>query len=503
MKAKTGYHHLAERLGLRTLPHYVESWVHSKSGTDTVHEFGRTIRTFPTTYLKGDSFADHLDFALRHEGISLHALSAIFAAVPAEEVTRYVAARPTGKHTRRAWFLYEWLTGRRLPLADMTTQNYVDLLDPEDYITGVGRPVRRQRVTDNLLGHREFCPIVRRTTALNVAMSNDLPARAAELVRQYPADVLRRAASYLYDKETRSSFQIEHEKPSVSRADRFIAQLHRAQSQDFFTREELLELQRRIVDARYAATDYRTSQNYVGGGGSWERPRIHYVSPRPQDVRALMDALGRCHLRLAESDVHPVIHAAIIAYAFVFVHPFEDGNGRIHRFLIHNILSRRGFTPQGLIFPVSAVMVNKPTAYDASLEAFSKPVMELLDYDIDSLGVLTVLGETADLYRYPDMTAQSEALLTFVAETVETEFVNEIEFLVSYDRAKRLIQDVVDMPDRKVDLFIRLVVQNRQKLSQGKRESHFPELSDEEIARLEAAVREGYARPAPLEDGGK
>jgi len=28
----------------------------------------------------------------------------------------------------------------------------------------------------------------------------------------------------------------------------------------------------------------------------------------------------------------PIVHAAVIGYAFVFLHPFEDGNGRIHRF---------------------------------------------------------------------------------------------------------------------------------------------------------------------------
>jgi len=43
---------------------------------------------------------------------------------------------------------------------------------------------------------------------------------------------------------------------------------------------------------------------------------------------------------------------------FVLIHPFEDGNGRIHRFLIHHVLARRGFTPQGLLFPVSAVMLH-------------------------------------------------------------------------------------------------------------------------------------------------
>ena len=54
-----------------------------------------------------------------------------------------------------------------------------------------------------------------------------------------------------------------------------------------------------------------------------------------------------------------VIHAAAIGYGFVFLHPFEDGNGRIHRFLIHNILARRGFTPADVMAPVSATMLKR------------------------------------------------------------------------------------------------------------------------------------------------
>ena len=91
-----------------------------------------------------------------------------------------------------------------------------------------------------------------------------------------------------------------------------------------------------------------------------------------------------------EGGVPPVVHAAAIAYGFVFLHSFagidnsfEDGNGRIHRFLIHNILARRGFRPEGIMFPVSASMLKNRTDYDASLEAFSCPLMPLIDYSLD------------------------------------------------------------------------------------------------------------------------
>ena len=46
--------------------------------------------------------------------------------------------------------------------------------------------------------------------------------------------------------------------------------------------------------------------------------------------------------RVLESRIDPVVAATVSSFAFVFIHPFEDGNGRIHRFLIHYMLSKRG-----------------------------------------------------------------------------------------------------------------------------------------------------------------
>jgi hypothetical protein len=196
---------------------------------------------------------------------------------------------------------------------------------------------------------------------------------------------------------------------------------------------------------------------------------------------------------MAEDGVHAVVHAATVAYGFVFLHPFEDGNGRIHRFLIHNILARRGFTPQGLMFPVSAAMLKHAAEYDGSLEAFSRPLMSLVDYVLDNEGRMTVCSDTATWYRFIDMTPQAEALFAFIQKTIETELVDELDFLANYDRAKTALQEIVDMPDRQTDLFIRFCLQNHGKLSATKRASNFSSLTDDEIARMEKVVRDAYS----------
>jgi hypothetical protein len=149
--------------------------------------------------------------------------------------------------------------------------------------------------------------------------------------------------------------------------------------------------------------------------------------------------------------------------------------------------------PTGLMFPVSAVMLKDPAAYDASLEAFSRPLLQQIDYQLHEDGKMTVTNNTACWYRYFDATAQAEALFDFVERTVEEELVAELSFLANFDNAKKSLQRVVDMPDRLIDLFIQLCLQNNGRLAKGKRSAHFAFLSEEELKAMETAVRNSYS----------
>ena len=488
-----GYAALVERYDLDVIPNWHKSWV-TTSAIHRVASAGEVIEeTYPSKYWPGDRPGDHLEFALKYDGTNLALLAAVFETMSEDDLLAYVKSKPTGKYARRLWFLYEMLAGHRLPLEDLDRGNYADLLEREKYYTlDPPRRVRRQRINDNLLGDGRFCPTVRRTDALRSFEAADLPKRCRDVVSDYPPELLKRAMAYLYTKETRSSFEIEHIKSNSTRTERFVALLHLAETEDFCEKTRLVDLQNRIVDPRFRDSDYRKRQNYVGETVAWQRERIHFVCPKPEDLAGLMQGLIASHGRMAEGGVPAVVHAAAVAYGFVFLHPFEDGNGRIHRFLIHNILARRGFTPEGIIFPVSASMLKDLAAYDASLEAFSRPLMALVEYSLDEEGRMTVPGETARWYRYIDMTPQAEALFRFIERTINTELVEELAFLANYDRTKKAIQDIVDMPDRKIDLFIRACLQTGGRLSARKRASHFGFLSDREVARMEQAVQAAY-----------
>ena len=489
-----GYAAILHRYSLDAIP----NWHRSLVAAGGIHRIDSTRglieETYPSKYWPGEALGDHLEFALKYDGTNLAILASLFQAIAPEEFHAYVESKPTGKYARRLWFLYEFLTGTRLALDDVEQGNYIDLLDPNQYYTiAPARQVRRQRISDNLLGDGRFCPTIRRSDSLRGFEATDLSQRCRDVVARYSPELLKRAMSYLYTKETKSSFEIEHIKPSSTRTERFIALLQMAQSEDFCEKRQLVKLQSRIVDPRFRALDYRTHQNYVGETVAWQSERIHFACPKPGDLADLMEGLVAAHKRMEAGGVSPVVHAAAVAYGFVFLHPFEDGNGRIHRFLIHNILARRSFTPEGMMFPVSASMLKDIAGYDASLEAFSRPLMALVEYSLNEEGHMTVENDTARWYRYIDLTAQVEALFRFIERTIDTELVEELTFLANYDRTKKAIQEIVDMPDRQIDIFLRICLQNGGRLSARKRASAFAFLSDDEVARMEQAVQFGYS----------
>lgn len=487
---QVGYQALVRHYGLSVVPHFQTSYI-AESGRrkTTKHANGRVEEHYPKSYDPGPDLIPQLSFALKYEGINLEILGALFEKMDPAPLIDSILKKRTGIRARQLWYLYELLTEQQLAeVPDLEMGNYVDLLNPDHYYTATRVQSRRHRVNDNLLGNSKFCMFVRRTPQLKQFEEKSLSQRTANIIREYPEDIITRAVHYLYTKETKSSYEIEREAPDEARVARFVATLKAAGRQDFLTHEQLIWLQNQIVDTRFANTDYRNTQNYVGESINLDREMIHYISPKPQDVHSLMEGLIFSHQRMHRSEVSPVIHAATIAFAFVFIHPFDDGNGRIHRFLIHHILASSGFTPEDMIFPISATILRKIRKYDETLETFSTALIPLVDYTLDNDGTMEVQNRTDKHYRFIDMTKICEAAFEFLEETIDTDLPSELKFLVNYDHARKSIQKVIDMPDQKIDQFIKFCLQNGGRLGAAKRTKFFHMLKDEEVASLEQIV---------------
>ena len=316
---------------------------------------------FDKRYWPGDDLTDHLSFALRHETIDLLILKRVFEAVPQAEVEAFVRAALTGIPTRRTWYLYEILTGRTLDVEDAPKAEAIDLLNPEAYFTAKPRLSRRHRLRDNLLGNGRFCPVIRRTKILTDFLARDLSTKARETIGRTGAHLVARAASLMLLADSRASFEIEGERPPRNRLERWGRAVLQA-GRNRLSLEEIIRLHTALIeDMRFTKTGLRPEGVFLGERDPLGEPLPEFIGARPADLDSLMAGLLEANDRMREDGLDAVLKATATAFGFVYIHPFEDGNGRVHRCLIHHVLAERQFTPPGMVFPVSSVMLTAST----------------------------------------------------------------------------------------------------------------------------------------------
>lgn len=491
-KRKAGSLWLASHFNLSNVQLTHRSYIGTRDKIEVASD-GSIDQTYGPKYApKRDDVFDHIEFMLKYDDLNLDILCLIFFRIEEQELTNYILERPTGRYSRRMGYLYEWLTQRKLKIDAIAGGNYIDLLDPERYVTGMQIRNSRWRINDNLLGVTEYCPIVRKTQALKELVAKDITKELEGLKDDYPYEIFRRASQYLYRKETRSSFEIESEKPSPDRVDRFMRLLHQAGRQPFLeimSEKALTRLQNAIVDARYAQPGFRDFQNYVGQTNYRGEEMYHYVCPPPDLLSSLMNGLSI--LEEKSTGAPPIVRAAIIAFGFVFIHPFLDGNGRIHRFLIHDMLTRDGIAEQGLVIPISAHMLQHMSEYDMTLESYSKPLMQRVKFSVFENGELIIENsdEVCSYYRYPDLTSQSEYLAKAIFSTIQEDLFEELYFLQRFDELKKELQQLIDMPDKQLSNVILYLHQNKG-IFPDRRKKQFEEITEEEFAAVERIYKE-------------
>ena len=460
---------------------------HKKYDYERWHIF--TPRHRPENTLYG-----HLTFALKYEGIDIAILNALFQTIEARDIETIIRSEPTGMYSRKLWFLWEWLCEKQLDIEDATTGNFVPLVNSKLQYEGKSYPSKRHRVRNNLPGTRNFCPLIRKTKKLEQYIGKKLSETAIKNIGQTHPDLRSRAAAFLLLKDSKASYTIEGETPPHSRIERWGRIIGEA-GQRKLSIPELEYLQQLVIsDNRFIEPGLRMEGGFVGKHDqSTGMPMPDHISARPDDLKPLMTGLIETYELLCKDDFDAVLLATILAFGFVFIHPFEDGNGRIHRYLFHHVLAEKGFVPKGLIFPVSAVIFECIDEYRKILEHFSKPRLDLIEWRPTEKNNVDVLNETIDLYRYFDATKQAEFFFECVAETVNKTLPDEVNYLKKYDLLNEFIKNYIDMPDKLVDRLIRFLNQNAGKLSKRAKEREFKKLTDREIQAIEQKYAEIFS----------
>jgi Fic family protein len=446
---------------------------------------------FGPKYKPSETLTGQLTFALKYEGVNLLFFKKLFEKLDQSEVVKIILSEYSGQYMRKIWFLYEWLMQKKLPIADLTFKNFVPLLDEKlQYASNVSINSSRHRIRNNLPGTINFCPLIRKTKKLDEYIIINLSEKTTKVISGVHRDILLRTSAFLLLKDSKASFTIEGEKPTQNRALRWGKAIGQAGSKPL-SKDELLRLQQIVIENnRFVDLGLRKKGGFVGEHDrSTGEPIPAHISARWQDLNSLMDGLFETNKLLEDIKFHPVLSASKIAFGFVFIHPFEDGNGRIHRYLINHVLAKMKFTPQGIIFPVSSAILERIDDYRQVLESYSHPLLDFIKWKKTPENNVDVMNETIDYYRYFDATNHAEFLFECVELTIDTIIPQEVNYLRKYDSMKAWLDDKFEMPDNLVALLIRFLEQHKGRFSKRARTKEFEALSDSEIEEIENKFR--------------
>lgn len=437
-----------------------------------------------------DDLPSHLMFALKYEALDLYILKSLFGCWGAQKISQIILNQPTGRYSRKIWFLYEWFFEQKLDIPDLKAGTYVEILDPSLQYAGPVRNSTRHRVKNNLPGVSQFCPLIRKTEVLENFIRQDF-SNAIELgLHAKDKDLIRRAAAYLLLKDSKASFAIEGELPSNQRALHWGKAIGQA-GKNPLSLSEIERLQGLVFgNKRLKYMGIRQQEGFIGEHDRENfQPLPEHISARFKDLPQLMQGILDTDKLLEKGTFDPVLASALIAFGFVFIHPLADGNGRLHRYLIHHKLIELGFTKRGFIFPVSAAILDRIDRYQTVLESYSLPRLSLISWKTAPDYNVEILNETADLYRFYDMSEQAEFLYACIEHTLSHTIPTELEYLEKYDQMLEELHEQISLPNTQLDLLIKILHQNEGKLSKKKWEKHFSELSEEDVEWVEACFR--------------
>lgn len=434
---------------------------------------------------------EHALFALKHEGVRLDLLACALRRIPPAELVALVKATPNSIYGRKLGHLWEAWHQQRLPdLAEPGVASaYAPLFDPDHYFVGPAQRDARWRIEFNGLGDLHFSPVVRKTPALLALIGKDILGQAQTFVEAVGEAMLERTLNWAYLSETEGSFAIEGEAPTADKAALFAALLRRAHERRPLTEDWLVELQNAAISNPFdKAVQFRTEQNRLqrdvpGAAG------VTYVPPEPELAVALMNGLMRLtNQRPAELD--PLVHAAVVSFAFVFIHPFMDGNGRLSRYLIHHCLGQSGRLPTQFLLPISVAMKRHEAQYLRALTTFSKPARQLcqVTWGGDDHYSYEWEPEADTWFRYMDLTEAATFTLAMAEASLDTHMRQEVEFLGLFDRVKRYINDRHDLRGSDLANLIVTIFQNGGTLSNNRRKRYAERVQAHVLDAIEAAV---------------
>jgi Fic family protein len=185
--------------------------------------------------------------------------------------------------------------------------------------------------------------------------------------------------------------------------------LQEAATVERVTPDQIIAIHRRLMEKApnaKIAGQIRTRQNWIGGND--HNPcGAAFVPPPPEHVSALLADLCEA---INDEVLPPLVQAALVHAQFETIHPFDDGNGRTGRALIHVVLRRRAVAP-AYVPPISVVLAGARERYIEGLTRFRQDRMEeWIDHFASAAGAAAHLA-TSYLHAVQELSTRWRAQL--------------------------------------------------------------------------------------------
>ena len=115
--------------------------------------------------------------------------------------------------------------------------------------------------------------------------------------------------------------------------------------------------------------------------------------------------------------------------------------------------------------------------------------MALINYDLDEKDhSITINNDINYLYRYPDLTDHVLFLYKMMEASISEDLRQEIVYIVKFDAVKKAVEKLHDMPNKELNLFIQLALQNDGKIANKKRKRFYGWVDEENLLNLEGII---------------